>query len=778
MLGYRVVRGTDWAWDNQDNGEGNVGTVVEIGRSGSKTPDKTLVVQWDCGTRTNYRIGYQGAFDLLVFDSAPAGIKHPSKQCDGCAERTMIRGTRWQCAQCKDYDLCTYCYMGGRHEKSHRFRRYETETSRGQEVSPRDAARAVIQSKGLFKGARVMRGYHWEWGEQDGGPTKLGKIVEIRGYQSESYRSVAQVTWDSGGTKNIYRVGHKGKVDLKYVGPGYGPSYYREHLPVCGRATVMDHASSSGEHSHFKVGEKVIVTLEVEVLKPMLEGHGGWNSKMANIRGKVGVVHRLTTAGDVRVQYDPKDFDLAKAKPSPEDFRWTFHPAALERVIDTAEQASKFQSSQSKAGTSSSQSQHESLPLDLGDYSLSSVEQNESMPSVDSVRNSMEIGTEGKTPLLEALDGPTGLDHKLINRPSNGVYPVHVVAQYFEKDRLIALQNKGANMEVVDLKGRTPLHCAVVGNKPQNVRWLMSAMKERNLPDKNGYTPLHRAVILDHTECCKEILSVKAERTLYANTKDEIKENTALHLCVSGHCNLDIVHLVVEAGADVDELNGAGVTCVALLVEKSTENLLSRIRLPHSGKLWNSLQSTMQKHNLVDKDGFVPRILATLCYLVLNGARVENAASKLPFSNWQQCVSTCASNRSHHTTLRCSQESFPGDNEPSTSRYPCRSCNQTACVKFDPCGHVVVCKKCSYIVKKCLQCGVPITNKTCDGKPLANVESTEDSNSCTICMDRKINTVLSPCNHMLSCQECSKMLKQCPVCREPIDKRVKVFPTF
>ena len=50
-----------------------------------------------------------------------------------------------------------------------------------------------------------------------------------------------------------------------------------------------------------------------------------------------------------------------------------------------------------------------------------------------------------------------------INRPSNGVYPVHVVAQYFEKDRLIALQSKGANMEVVDLDGRTPLHCAVVG---------------------------------------------------------------------------------------------------------------------------------------------------------------------------------------------------------------------------------------------------------------------------------------------------------------------------
>lgn len=44
-----------------------MGTVVEIGKSGSHTtPDKTVVVQWDVGSRTNYRVGYQGAHDLRV----------------------------------------------------------------------------------------------------------------------------------------------------------------------------------------------------------------------------------------------------------------------------------------------------------------------------------------------------------------------------------------------------------------------------------------------------------------------------------------------------------------------------------------------------------------------------------------------------------------------------------------------------------------------------------------------------------------------------------------
>jgi E3 ubiquitin-protein ligase mind-bomb len=73
-VGIRVVRGPDWKWGNQDSGDGHVGTIVEVGRAGStSSPDKTVVVQWDMGSRTNYRVGYQEAFDLRLFDNAPAG---------------------------------------------------------------------------------------------------------------------------------------------------------------------------------------------------------------------------------------------------------------------------------------------------------------------------------------------------------------------------------------------------------------------------------------------------------------------------------------------------------------------------------------------------------------------------------------------------------------------------------------------------------------------------------------------------------------------------------
>lgn len=130
-VGLRVVRGPDWKWDNQDDGEGHVGTVVEIGKLRSlSTPDKTVVVQWDSGSRTNYRVGYQGACDLRIFDNAATGVRHNNIICSSC-KKHGIAGMRWKCLFCPSYDMCTSCYMNGKHDLNHTFLRFETCQSPG-----------------------------------------------------------------------------------------------------------------------------------------------------------------------------------------------------------------------------------------------------------------------------------------------------------------------------------------------------------------------------------------------------------------------------------------------------------------------------------------------------------------------------------------------------------------------------------------------------------------------------------------------------------------------
>ena len=87
-VGCRVVRGPDWKWGEQDGGEGNVGTVVEVkygmeaasvapqagdSAAASAAPGNTVVVCWDAGVCTNYRCGLNDKHDLRLFDNAQSG---------------------------------------------------------------------------------------------------------------------------------------------------------------------------------------------------------------------------------------------------------------------------------------------------------------------------------------------------------------------------------------------------------------------------------------------------------------------------------------------------------------------------------------------------------------------------------------------------------------------------------------------------------------------------------------------------------------------------------
>ena len=91
FVGARVIRGPDWKWGKQDGGEGHLGTVRNFESS------EEVVVVWDNGTAANYRCN--GAHDLRILDSGPAGNYYANVQCNwdlvcwGCPH-TVIREVR------------------------------------------------------------------------------------------------------------------------------------------------------------------------------------------------------------------------------------------------------------------------------------------------------------------------------------------------------------------------------------------------------------------------------------------------------------------------------------------------------------------------------------------------------------------------------------------------------------------------------------------------------------------------------------------------------------
>lgn len=110
----------------------------------------------------------------------------------------------------------------------------------------------------------------WEWGQQDGGEGKTGRVMEIRGWDNESCRSVANVSWISGST-NVYRLGHKGNVDLKYIVPAPGGYYYKDHMPVLGQRDEQQPVVQATRPS-FSVGDRVRVCLDKESLMRLQQG--------------------------------------------------------------------------------------------------------------------------------------------------------------------------------------------------------------------------------------------------------------------------------------------------------------------------------------------------------------------------------------------------------------------------------------------------------------------------------------------------------------------------
>jgi E3 ubiquitin-protein ligase mind-bomb len=309
-VGARVMRGPAWeSADDCDGGEGGLGTVTALG------PDH-VAVTWDTGA-----CGRHGSRELRLVDNGAAGVRHAGVVCSAC-NTLNVAGLRWRCS-CAAVDLCSKCYASNEHDLAHTFQCHAYEADKGFAVGARSESR-TLQLKGIFPGAKVVRGQDWSWGDQDGGPMSLpGTVRDIEGWEADSERSVAKVFWPSMGHEQVYRLGHKGKVDLQLV-PGHaadGDFCFVDHLPVISVAEMEQlETYDTGEIS---VGDRVKIVVEAEALRDLQVGHGNYNVRMSELVGVAGTVHRITVNGDVRVQYD--------GKPE-QNHRWTLNPSALRKI--------------------------------------------------------------------------------------------------------------------------------------------------------------------------------------------------------------------------------------------------------------------------------------------------------------------------------------------------------------------------------------------------------------------------------------------------------------
>ncbi|XP_040843711.1 E3 ubiquitin-protein ligase MIB2 isoform X5 [Ochotona curzoniae] len=793
QVGMRVVRGVDWKWGQQDGGEGGVGTVVELGRHGSpSTPDRTVVVQWDQGTRTNYRAGYQGAHDLLLYDNAQIGVRHANIICD-CCKKHGLRGMRWKCRVCFDYDLCTQCYMHDKHDLSHAFERYETAHSRPVTLSPRQGLLRV-PLRGIFQGAKVVRGPDWEWGSQDGRPAELQRRVSADGrpfQHSDKVQCLLDTDvlremqaghggWNPrmaeciGQTGTAHRITHRGDVRVQFS-PDTPWTF---------------HPGALTKHNAFWVGDVVRVLDDLDTVKQLQAGHGEWTDDMGPALGRVGKVVKVFGDGKLRVAVGGQ--------------RWTFSPSCLV-ACRPAEDASLAAAEPARENKSSLSLALEKLRAQKGDLEHPG-------------RLVAEVALGNMARALELLRRhPEQVDAKNQGRTALQV------ASYLGQGELVRLLLQGrASVDLPDDEGSTALHYAALGNQPDVARLLLSAGCGPNVLNRSRSSALHVAIRRGFLE----VVRVLCERGCDVNLPDG-RADTPLHVAISaGTIANSIVEVLTEVPSiDVTAKNSQGFTLLhhaslkghslavrrilaraRQLVDARKEDGCTALHLAtlnnhrdvaqilicegrcdvnvRNGRLQSALHLAVQQAHV----GLVPLLVDAGCSVNAEDEEGDTALHVALQRHQRQPLAAAGGDPAPSQLLsRLQASGLPGIEELTVgAALACFLALEGADVSYanhrgrsplDLAAEGRVYKALQGCAQRCRERqagggaapGPPSTVTNLHAATAAGPEAAE----CLVCSELALLVLFTPCQHRTVCEECARRMKKCIRCQALIGKKLR-----
>ena len=113
---------------------------------------------------------------------------------------------------------------------------------------------------------------------------------------------------------------------------------------------------------------------------------------------------------------------------------------------------------------------------------------------------------------------------------------------------LLSCSSKGADLNLQDEFGWTPLHRAAGSNKnPEIIKALVERGADPKAQDKHGFTPLHMAAGGNENP---KVIAALLEAGADLNAPEPARGQTPLHLAADSNFNPAIVALLLEAGAD------------------------------------------------------------------------------------------------------------------------------------------------------------------------------------------------------------------------------------
>ena len=369
--------------------------------------------------------------------------------------------------------------------------------------------------------------------------------------------------------------------------------------------------------------------------------------------------------------------------------------------------------------------------------------------------------TQGKTPLILATlcDKMVKIDMLLNERcdvnmaDNNGETAIfHCIVQNKTEMALRLLNLPEVDFKIKTLKDVTYLHQACAkGNLEVSAVILDLCPDLVNVIDKNSkFSPLHMAVLHDHDNIVQLLLANGADANLVSN-----KKFNALMLAVCC-ASLATVSRLVSVGTSLEQVDSDHNNCLAYLFQN----------LAKVNKLTSYNESTLtadfaEIRSLLTPDySEVSRDALLACYLISKGVKYKASKNKSGLSAIEMCADP--------DLVNIIENFVKQNNDGASSSVKCSLCNKhPANCQFKPCEHVISCENCAGCLKKCLMCRQDVESYSKLSITIQKI--------CQVCDDMEANIRFEPCGHNVVCNHCAVRMKKCFSCQTPINAKIDLM---
>lgn len=187
---------------------------------------------------------------------------------------------------------------------------------------------------------------------------------------------------------------------------------------------------------------------------------------------------------------------------------------------------------------------------------------------------------------LEAIEFLISLGANVNVKDNKGITPLHGACSLNNTKLAKLLLERGADLEAKDNNGMTPFYYALASKHVEIAQLLLDAGANLDIKDNKGYYPLQISSILDDLDTFLLLLENGGNPKL----KSECGNN-ALHLAILSNSKNIVFHLLKRCDVDVNLKNNKGILPINLTDNKLIQNLL----IEHGAYIGNKKE--LEKNN-------------------------------------------------------------------------------------------------------------------------------------------------------------------------------------